>query len=382
MLMEVQAAFQIVLDLEESMKEHEEHHSEEEMREFAEKHAATMAAVGTAVSDVCLITFGMSLVVSAIEMLYRGVYHGMVLYLLVNGTVASLFTVYQTQIHNAVTVSERIRKFDHYIWGVIICVPLAVTGFLLSLTLGLDSDPMGLQDDFGVNELKDIPGEGSAYRTYFMRHMQTAAAAFAGLAVSSAITSTSIALHLGGVLYLARKMKSFCSVLLIVYGFCVAYAGFAFIPEEDFSGAGIYTMVGFTGVGMLVTGIVGVCSGQLVAQASRHRGEGDESLRRPPSLGVRNTCMLSFVVLLAVVLAVNIIMFVLAGVWASNIHTSVAQDWQTINLTMSSYCADSTDPDCHLTQEQFVHDVQASFQLAMIVGITTTAYLLVGLAAA
>ena len=41
----------------------------------------------------------------------------------------------------------------------IICVPLAVTGFLLSLTLGLDSDPMGLQDDFGVNELKDIPGQ-------------------------------------------------------------------------------------------------------------------------------------------------------------------------------------------------------------------------------
>ena len=68
---------------------------------------------------------------------------------------------------------------------------------------------------------------------------------------------------------------------------------------------------------------------------------------------------------------------------------SVADDWESINTTMGHYClaqaeqaaATGSKEPCHLTQEEFVDDVQASFQLAMAVGIVTSIYMLVGLVA-
>ena len=41
----------------------------------------------------------MSLLVGGAELIYRGVYNIMGLYLIVTGTIASLFTLYEMQIH-------------------------------------------------------------------------------------------------------------------------------------------------------------------------------------------------------------------------------------------------------------------------------------------
>ena len=157
-----------------------------------------------------------------------------------------------------ITVEERIQKFDIYIWGVFVCVPFAATGFFISLTLGLDSDPLGLHDNFGVDLITDVSSSDGAmtFRTYFMRHMQVASVAFVGLTVTACITCTVVSKNLGGPMYLARKITKFVAILMIVYGAMITWVGFAMIPdEEEFTGAWIYGLVGCIGVLMVLSGL-------------------------------------------------------------------------------------------------------------------------------
>lgn len=379
LLYRVHQGFQTLLDMEDSIREHAEFHSKEEMAELAEHHAATWAAAATAVSDLCLMSFGTSLLLGGAELLYRGVYHSMVVYFIWTGGIAILFTVYEMQVHNNVTVEERIRQFDIYIWGVFVCVPFAATGFFVSLTLGLESDPLGLHDDFAVDDIQDIPStEGTmTYRTFFMRHMQVAAVAFFGLTISSCVTCTVISKNIGGLLYLMRKINKFVALALLVYGAVITYVGFGLKPDETFAGMWIYEMVGGVGALMVCTGLLGVIGGRmnLVKEGKQKR-----------SFWARNL-MPMFAGLLFTILGLNLIVFIAAGLWASNVHTNVGEDWSRINSTMAVYCEAhaaqyTANEPCHLTQDEFAAEVLASFQLAMAVGIVTTLYMFVGLIAA
>merc|ERR1719424_1616001 len=94
-----------------------------------------------------------------------------------------------------------------------------------------------------------------------------------------------------------------------------------------------------------------------------------------------------FAGLLFTILGLNLIVFIAAGLWASNVHTNVGEDWSRINSTMAVYCEAhaaqyTANEPCHLTQDEFAAEVLASFQLAMAVGIVTTLYMFVGLIAA
>ena len=113
-----------------------------ELAELAETHAATWAAITTTSSNVALLTFGLSLCLGAMEMVYRWIFHGMILYLFITGTIAVCFTLYHMQIRKNLTVEEHIKQIDVYVWGVFVCVPVSVTGFFICLTLGLDADPL------------------------------------------------------------------------------------------------------------------------------------------------------------------------------------------------------------------------------------------------
>ncbi len=379
-LYKLHQGFKMLLDMEASIAEHSEYHSKEEMQELAEQHAATWAAAATAISDVCLLTFGASLVVCGAELLFRSVYSITEVYLIFTGLLAIIFTLHEMQVHSNVTVAQRVRQFDIYIWGVFICIPFAATGFFVSLSLGLDADPLGLHDDFGVDKIRDIPSaDGSmTFRTFFMRHMQVAMVAFFGLTISSIITCTVVSKNVGGWLYLMRKIQKFVAGLLLVYGAVIAYVGFELVPDETFTGMWIFQLVGGVGVLMVVTGCIGVC-GNYVLRA-KPGGDKERSF-------VAKSVMPVFVGLLFVLLALNLIVFLAAGVWASNAHVNVAEDWSHINSTLASYCeaqsarSTSNEP-CHLTQDEFAAEVQASLQLAMAVGIVTSAYMCCGFIAA
>ena len=372
--------FKMLLDMEASIREHSEYHSKEEMQELAEQHAATWAAAATALFNVCLMTFGVSLVVCGAELLFRGILTAMVIYLIYVGLLAIIFTVHQMQVHTNVTVAERVRQFDIYIWGVFFCVPFAATGFFISLSLGMDADPLGLHDDFGVDQIFDVPSpDGSTtYRTFFMRHMQTAMVAFFGLTISSVATCIVTSRNVGGWLYLMRKIHKFASGLLLVYGGVISYVGFRLVPGETFTGIWIYQLVAGVGVLMIVTGIVGVIGHHVL------RGHPGEAKER--SCVAKNVMPL-FVGLMFILVALNLIVFVAAGVWAANINVNVAEDWSHINSTLASYCAAQSakrppGEPCHLTQDEFAAEVLASLQLAMAVGILTSAYMCSGLIAA
>ena len=80
-----------------------------------------------------------------------------------------------------------------------------------------------------------------------------------------------------------------------------------------------------------------------------------------------------FAALLLLILIVNLLVFVLAALWAGDIQNTVATDWEHINVTMSTYCKGGGGGEkCHLTQEEFVDSVQSSFQLIMAVGVSTS----------
>eukprot|EP01043_Picozoa_sp_COSAG02_P000221 COSAG02_NODE_4_length_69935_cov_46.806590_29_plen_824_part_00 len=380
MLYKLHQGFKMLLDMEASIAEHSEYHSKEEMQELAEQHAATWAAAATALSDACLLTFGASLVVCGAELVFRGVYSIMEVYLIFTGLLAILFTLYEMQVHSNVSVTERVRQFDIYIWGIFICIPFAATGFFVSLSLGLDEDPLGLHDDFSMDKIRDEAStDGSTtYRTFFMRHMQVAMVAFFGLFVSSITTCAVVSKNIGGWLYLMRKVHKFVAGLLLVYGAVIAYVGFELVPDETFTGKWIFELVGGVGVLMVFTGVVGVIGHHVLRAKSGEKKE--------RSVVARNV-MLLFVGLLFVLLSLNLIVFVSAGVWASNVNVNVAEDWSHINTTLASYCEAqaarrTSDEPCHLTQDEFAAEVLASLQLAMAVGIVTSAYMWCGFIAA
>lgn len=93
-----------------------------------------------------------------------------------------------------------------------------------------------------------------------------------------------------------------------------------------------------------------------------------------------------FLIALTFIMFLNICVFVSAGMWASDVQTMSHNDWLAINGTngpLQSYCnqAGTELSECMVTREEFVHDITASFQLLMAVGITTIVYMMVGLGA-
>ena len=364
-------AFQLMLDVEASMAEHCQPHSAAELRELSDTYAATWAAVTTTASNVALLTFGLSLCAGALEMLFRLIMHGMAFYIFVTGAIAVCFTLYSMQIRDNVTVDEHIKHMDIYIWGVFVCVPISVTGFFISLTLGLDADPLGLHTQFGVNEFVDEAGEsGAKMRTWFMRHMQSAAVAFAGLAVSSAITCTGVSKSLGGWLYLTRKLEKFVSDLIIIIGIVVINYSTQMMPDrEEYDGAWIFGLIVFSGIVMIGTGIIGAIGGRIASRSIENKSRD----QREKNQCLRDFNLKLFAALLLLILIVNLLVFVLAALWAGDIQNTVATDWEHINVTMSSYCkGGDAGEKCHLTQEEFVDSVQSSFQLIMAVGVSTS----------
>jgi hypothetical protein len=244
----------------------------------------------------------------------------------------------------------------------------------------MDADPLGLHDDFGVDQIVDVssPDGSMTYRTFFMRHMQAAMIAFFGLTISSVVTCTVISRNVGGWLYLMRKIHKFAAGLLLVYGGVISYVGFRLVPDETFTGMWIYELVGGVGALMIFTGIIGVIGHHVL------RGHPGEAKERSC---VAKNVMPVFVGLLFILVALNLIVFVAAAVWAANINVNVAEDWSHINSTLASYCAAQAakrpaNEPCHLTQDEFAAEVLASLQLAMAVGILTSAYLCAGLLAA
>ena len=118
---------------------------------------------------------------------------------------------------------------------------------------------------------------------------------------------------------------------------------------------------------MVISGLTGVIGGIMTTRST----EGKSNIQKSQQQFCRTFILRLFAGLLVMLLGVNICVFIFAGLWASNIHASVADDWERINTTMSHYClaqaeraaeTDSSEP-CHLTQDEFVDDIQASFQV-------------------
>ena len=411
-------AMDLFLDMETSMKEHAEFHTKEEMQELADHHAATWAKVATFMSDTCLMIFGLSLFIGMLELWLRGVdfpaFLG--LYIVASSLVAILFTLYEMRIHNTATVAARVRQFDIYIWGIFVLIPVSVTGFLMCMSLGLDSDPLGLHDDFVVDALAtECAGETCADpRTIFQRHMQAAAFSYMGLTVSACMTSTYVSKHLGGVLYLALKVTKFVAILMIGYGGMLIYIGVILVPpegEDSFQAGGMYTFLFFIGGLMTLTGLMGICG------AYSHHKQGNEARAKqdvanstadndddgdtPAWMATaeeeaevkKQVKMLKlFCISICFIMALNAAVFVLAGIWAADVETMSDSEWEVINGTggpLATYCLSVGDvdergdpsPGCMPTRQEFVHSITSAFQLLMAVGITAIVYMALGLAA-
>ena len=404
-------AVELVLDMESSMAEHADYHTAEEMAELAAHHAATWAKVATFTSDTCIMMFGFSLFVGTIELFARGIDVPVSLgvYICASALTAMVFTVYEMSIHNTATVSVRIRKFDVYIWGVFVLIPVSVTGFLVCMSLGMQSDPLGLHDNFGVDQLTDAPCDGSDYcigqaqRTMFFRHMQAAAFAYMGLIVSACLTVTYVSRHLGGMLYLALKVTKFVAFLLIGYGAVFIVIGVVFVPPEGsgFDGAWLYTAIAVIGAVECLTGIMGIagaCAHAKKGDKERQNqksdvdetedtGNGQEATKEEREREAQTIKLLRiFAGLLALIMLMNMWVFLAAGGWAAEVDTMSDSEWLQINGTggpLQSYCNQVGEPleTCMVTREQFQKDITASFQLLMAAGITVIAYMMVGLGA-
>ena len=404
-------AVELALDMESSMAEHADYHTAEEMAELAAHHAATWAKVATFMSDTCIMMFGLSLFVGTIELFARGVDVPVSLgvYICASALTAMAFTVYEISIHNTATVSVRIKKFDVYIWGVFVLIPVSVIGFLVCMTLGMQSDPLGLHDNFGVDKLTDGPpcaGSdyciGQAQRTIFFRHMQAAAFAYMGLIVSACLTVTYVSRHLGGMLYLALKVTKFVAFLLIGYGAVFIVIGVVFVPPEGsgYDGAWLYTAIAVIGGFECLTGLMGIAG----ACAHAKKGEGEtqktgsddqaedtkngEKVKEEEREREAQTLKLLriFAGLLALIMLMNVWVFLAAGGWAAEVDTMSDSEWRQISEAggpLQSYCNQVGEPleICMVTREQFEKDITASFQLLMAAGITVIAYMMVGLGA-
>jgi hypothetical protein len=422
-------AVALVLDMEASMAEHADYHTAEEMEVLAAHHAATWAKVATFTSDTCIMMFGFSLLAGTVELFVRGVDVPISLgfYICASALAAMIFTLYEMSIHNTATVTTRVKKFDIYIWGIFVLIPVSVTGFLLCMTLGMESDPLGLHDNFGVDLLVDAECDGSecidqAQRTIFFRHMQAAAFAYLGLIISSCLTVTYVTRHLGGLLYLALKVTKFVAFLLIGYGAIFIAIGVAFVPPEGsgYDGAWLYTAMVVIGGFECLTGIMGIagaCSHAKKGQAAKSNENGAAAAKQVEAMASSDgknedsapaanddddpgevteeelqeeteaiKSLRIFAGLLALIMVMNVGLFLAAGSWATDVDTMSDTEWLQINGTggpLQSYCTQVGDPveNCMVTREQFEKDIMASFQLLMVAGITVIVYMMVGLGA-
>lgn len=422
-------AVALVLDMEAAMAEHAEYHSAEEMKVLAAHHAATWAKVATFTSDTCIMMFGLSLLAGTVELFARDVDVPISLgfYICASALAAMLITLYEMSIHNTATVTTRIKKFDIYIWCVFVLVPVSVTGFLMCMTLGMESDPLGLHDNFGVDLLVDAECDGNdcidqAKRTIFLRHMQVAAFAYLGLIVSACLTVIYVSRHLGGLLYLALKVTKFVAFLLIGYGAIFIMIGISFVPPEgsSYDGAWLYTAMVVVGGFECLTGIMGIagaCSHAKKGEAAKSKmnataaarhaelmvssdggkdaaaptAEDDDGLLEVTEEELQEEAeaiksLRIFAGLLALIMVMNVGVFLAAGSWATDVDTMSDAEWLQINGTggpLQSYCSQVGEPldTCMVTREQFEKDIMASFQLLMVAGITIIVYMMVGLGA-
>lgn len=419
----------VLLDMEDSMKVHAEMHSAEEMAELADHYSASWVKAATFTSDMCIIVIGVSLLVNAIQLVVEGVSDQgaqvMTAYLGLTAVIAIFFTFYEMSIHNNVTENERIRKFDCYIWGIFALIPLAVSGFFICISLGSTSDPLGLHDDFGVDLMRDNPDWGDTWelkhqRTVFMRHMQVAAIAYLMLTFACALTAGYVAKNLGGWLYLARKLVKLVAFILLVVGSILAYLGFgiaATAEAQDMKGVDLYNVLGGVGVGMALTGLMGliasICIVRRVKDAAKGpmAGQSDEPDDQddqetggggmafgdmpsdtPPARGgdkefCRTTVMRVFCFCLLVLLLANIYVFIRASLWASEVPEMSDDSFREIQNHRYILCLSrdgnaipgDADECTNSTRTEFVKDVQSSYQLLMAAGVTSSAYLFVGL---
>lgn len=131
---------------------------------------------------------------------------------------------------------------------------------------------------------------------------------------------------------------------------------------------------------MIFAGVTGIIAGLLTARSLEGKS---------PDLKKKNQCMRDFALklfcaFLLLIMLTNLLVFVLAGIWASDIQANVQDAWSHINETMTAYCKDvvlEPGEKCHLTPDEFVSDVQASFQLLMSVGVSTSLYMITGFVA-
>ena len=131
---------------------------------------------------------------------------------------------------------------------------------------------------------------------------------------------------------------------------------------------------------MIFAGVTGIIAGLLTARSLEGKS---------PDLKKKNQCMRDFALklfcaFLLLIMLTNLLVFVLAGIWASDIQANVQDAWSHINETMTAFCKDvvlEPGEKCHLTPDEFVSDVQASFQLLMSVGVSTSLYMITGFVA-
>lgn len=250
-------------------------HTKEEMEQLADHHAASWVQAATFTSDICILTLGVALFVDAVELIARGLFDFIMFLIVLVASMAVMLTIYEMSIHNNVTVSARIRKFNHYIWGIIFVVPLAVMGLIVCTSLGMESDPFGMHDDFVLSDLKDDLSrsdyDARLERTIYMRCMQVAAVACGGLVITCSLTAAYVSKNLGGWLFLAKKVTKLVAGLLFVYGLLVCYSGAMMVPKEQRNldmddGNRVYAVASFIGLSISLVGVMGIGVGYWVSK--------------------------------------------------------------------------------------------------------------------
>jgi hypothetical protein len=221
-------------------------HTKEEMEQLADHHAASWVQAATFTSDICILTLGVALFVDAVELIARGLFDFIMFLIVLVASMAVMLTIYEMSIHNNVTVSARIRKFNHYIWGI----------FVLS----------DLKDDLSRSDY-----DARLERTIYMRCMQVAAVACGGLVITCSLTAAYVSKNLGGWLFLAKKVTKLVAGLLFVYGLLVCYSGAMMVPKEQRNldmddGNRVYAVASFIGLSISLVGVMGIGVGYWVSK--------------------------------------------------------------------------------------------------------------------
>ena len=403
----VNTAIELVVDMEASMRLKSEirKYSEDQLVELEDSHRTTWTKVSKTASDICIVIFGVSLIFNAFEMVTRRLANPITAIICLTGLLALGFAMYDATAFHCLpcrfmktvanrskdSVDERIHRFNIYLWGILALVPVCFTCFFVCFSLGLKSDPLGLHKVFAVDEMSDVEPDWSLFssakdaimiysyrqKTKFMRHMQSAAMAFLGMAVTSILTSTFVGVHVGGWVFIAKKVSKMVAILLTFYGLLITYVGLRLQPVTGglvapFRGDFLYDYVLYMGLITVAVGAFGVSSLVKYAQAD------EENARHTARALLRMYCGA-----LALITILNTTLFLLAGTFAGGIDNASPNDWMRINATIANYCAQqerTIRSDCP-TYSDFKNAVEHSFTLMMLVGASSLGYLVTGFVA-